>query len=62
MNLVYGWCVERVAEDKREEWDAQLTAALPGREKAEPTPFVAEQEAADFMATMAAHQARTKAS
>jgi len=56
MNCVYGWCVERV--EKRDEWDAMLTAELPGREKAKPTEQQMEQEGADFMATMMAHQAR----
>jgi hypothetical protein len=43
---------------RREQWDTELNAALPGREKVAPTPFQEEQEAADFMATMAMHQAR----
>lgn len=59
LNLVYAWCIERIPSDKREEWEMQLTAALPGREKARPTPSVAEQEGADFMAAMAMHQSRT---
>lgn len=62
MNLIYGWCVERVQPEKREEWEMMLETPLPGLEKAEPTPFQAEDEAADFMATMAMHQARTTAS
>jgi hypothetical protein len=58
MNCVYGWCVERIEYDKREEWEAQLTAELPGREKAKPTEQQIEQEGADFMAAMMAHQQR----
>jgi hypothetical protein len=61
MNLVYGWCVERVNPDKREEWDSLLTAALPGQEKARPTEQQAADEGSAFMATMAMHAARTTA-
>jgi hypothetical protein len=56
MNLVYGWCVERIDPEKREEWDVMLTDPLPGREKAAPAPFQVEQEAESFMATLAMHQ------
>lgn len=59
MNLVYGWCVERVEEKKREEWDMMLTQPLPGTETEEPTQWQAEDEGADFMAAMQAHAART---
>jgi len=58
MNLVYGWCIDHIDPEKREEWDIMLHDPLPGREKAEPTPFQVEQEAADFMATLAMHQAQ----
>jgi hypothetical protein len=58
MNCVYGWCVERVDPEKREQWEAELTAVLPGREKAKPTDRQLEQEGADFMAAMMAHNAR----
>lgn len=58
MNCVYGWCVERIDPEKREEWDMMLSAALPGQEKAEPTEQQMEQEGADFMAAMAMHQAQ----
>lgn len=61
MNCIYAWCIERVPSEKREEWDMMLTEPLPGQEKAAPTPFQADQEAADFMATMAMHQAQTRA-
>lgn len=57
MNLVYAWCVERIETDKRAQWEAQLAEPLPGQEKEQPTPFEAEQEASDFMATMAMYQA-----
>lgn len=56
MNIVYGWCVERIDHEKRVEWDAMLREPLQGREAAPPTQFQAEDEAADFMATMAMHQ------
>jgi hypothetical protein len=59
MDLVYGWCVPRIEPEKLEEWRAMLSDPLPGREKAAPAPFQAEQEAADFMATMAMHATRT---
>lgn len=58
MNCVYTWCVERV--EKREEWDAMLTAALPGQEAVAASPFQAEDEGADFLATMQQHQRLTQ--
>jgi hypothetical protein len=58
MNLVFAWCVQRIAEDKREMWEAELRAPLPGREKAAPTTAEIEAEGDEFMATMAMHQAR----
>jgi hypothetical protein len=58
MNCVYTWCLLHIDPQRREQWDTELNAALPGREKVAPTPFQEEQEAADFMATMAMHQAR----
>jgi hypothetical protein len=61
MNLVYAWCIERISAEKREQWEMDLAAPLPGREKARPTPLQVDQEAADFMATMQAHQARVGA-
>jgi hypothetical protein len=60
MNLVFTWCVARIDPEKREQWEIELRAPLPGWEKVEPTPFVAEQEAADFMATLAMHQAQAR--
>jgi hypothetical protein len=59
MNLVYGWCVERVPEDKLEMWLTQLAEPLPGHENAAPTRMQIESEGADFMAAMAAHSARS---
>jgi len=58
MNLVYGWCVERIDPEKREEWDALLNDPLPNQvvQRAAPTPFQAEDEGASFMATLAMHQ------
>jgi hypothetical protein len=61
MNFVYAWCVERIPPEKREQWEIDLAAPLPGQERAAPTPFQAETEGADFMATMAAHAARQSA-
>lgn len=58
MNMVFAWCVERIEPDKREQWEMMLTEPLPGMEAAPATPFQAEQEGADFMAALAAHQAR----
>jgi hypothetical protein len=58
MNLVFAWCVERIEPDKREQWVMMLTEPLPGMEAAPPTPFQAEDEAADFMAALAMHQAQ----
>lgn len=58
MNLVFAWCVQRIAEDKREMWEVELRGPLPGREKAAPTMAEAEAEGDEFMATMAMHQAR----
>jgi len=60
MNLVWGWCVERLPDDKREGWLIEMQAPLPGREKAAPTQIQAESEGADFMATMAMHTARSR--
>lgn len=60
MNLVFTWCVARIDPEKREQWEMELRAPLPGQEKAKPTPFVAEQEASDFMATLAMHQAQNR--
>ena len=58
MNLVFGWCMGHLEHEKREEWTAMLRDPLPGQKaaKAAPTPFQAEDEANDFMATMAMHQ------
>ncbi|MFL5861748.1 MAG: hypothetical protein ACJ780_13360 [Solirubrobacteraceae bacterium] len=58
MNLVFAWCVERIADDRREMWEADLRAPLPGREKTAPTTAEIAAEGDDFMATMAMHQAR----
>jgi hypothetical protein len=58
MNLVFGWCVAHIEPEKREQWEIMLSDPLPGQEKAPPTPFQAEDEAADFMSTLAMHQAR----
>jgi hypothetical protein len=60
MNLVFAWCVERIPSEKREQWEIELSAPLPGQEKVAPTPFQADDEAAAFMATMAMHQTQTR--
>ena len=53
LNLVYAWCVHRIAPERREEWDAMLTAPLEGQVQA--TDRQIEQEGDDFMAAMAMH-------
>ena len=60
MNLVYAWCVQRIEPEKLADWQAMLAEPLPHQvaAKAAPTPFQAEDEASDFMATMAMHQAQ----
>ena len=62
MNLVFAWCVARIDPEKREQWEIELSAALPGQieQKAPPTPFQADDEAQAFMATMAMHQAQAR--
>jgi hypothetical protein len=51
--------VARVDPEKREDWDNDLTAPLPGQERRKPTEAVLEKEASDFMATMMQHKALT---
>lgn len=60
MNLVEGWCLAHIDPERREEWHMMLTDPLPGQEAAPPTPFQAEDEGADFMATLAMHQAQRR--
>ncbi len=55
--LVYGWCVSGMNAERREQFDYQLSAPLPGREKAAPNEVVAEVEGQAFMAAMMQHQA-----
>jgi hypothetical protein len=50
-NAVYTWCIARVEEEKREEWDNMLTAPLPGQED-RVTDNVAEEEGMAFMQVM----------
>ena len=59
LNCVYAWCVARIPDENREEWDTQLIAPLPGQEAALPSEAQIEQEGMDFMAAMAAHQQLT---
>jgi hypothetical protein len=56
LNCVYTWCVERIPNDKREEWENMLEAPLPGREKAAPSEAQMEREGSDFMAAMQMHR------
>ena len=58
LNCVYTWCVEQVGPQGRERFDENLTAPLPGWEKAKPSPAEAEEEGAAFMAAMAMAQQR----
>jgi hypothetical protein len=60
MNLVYAWAVERIAPEKRQDWEMMLSEPLPSQvaKKADPTPFQAKDEEDAFMATMAMHQAQ----
>lgn len=58
LNCIYAWCVERINPDYREQWEADLVAPLPGQEKKAASEAQVEQEGADFMATLAMHQAR----
>lgn len=54
--LVYGWCVRNMEDERREQFDYDLAAPLPGREKAAPMDAVAEIEGSAFMAAMMQHQ------
>ena len=58
--LVYGWCVRNMDPDRREQFDADLAAPLPGQEtKAHVSEMVAEIEGQAFMAAMAQHKMLT---
>jgi hypothetical protein len=61
LNCVYAWCVERINPDKREEWEAQLNAPLPGEDTRVVVASEAdiEREGAMFMAAMSQHQILT---
>lgn len=52
-NLVYGWCVKWLNEDKREKFDYDLTAPLPGTSTRHVSEATAEAEGAAFLAVMA---------
>lgn len=54
MNFVYSWCVERVPEDKLDEWITELHDLLPWQD-ADSTAGE-EAEAASFFAMQAAQQ------
>jgi len=55
--LVYGWCVRDMDLERRQQFDYNLAAPLPGREKVKPADTVAEIEGSAFMAAMRQHQA-----
>ncbi len=50
-NLVYGWAIQRIEPEKREEWDYMLTAPFPGETEVV-SEFRDEDEGASFMAMM----------
>lgn len=56
LNCVYAWCLEQVGREGREQFEEDLTAPLPGMEKAKPSPVQVEEEGAAFMAAMALAQ------
>jgi hypothetical protein len=58
-NLIYAWCVQWMDAEKREQWDYELSAPLPGADPHRVSEQQVEQEAADFMATLAMHQGMT---
>jgi len=51
--------VERINPEKREEWEAQMMAPLPGESPAVVSDAVVEAEGAAFMAAMGQHAALT---
>lgn len=55
--LVYGWCVSQMDDERRERFDYELSAPLPGHEQQRPNDTVAEFEGQAFMAAMMQHQA-----
>jgi len=57
VTLVYGWCVERIDPNMREEWEAMLVAPIPGREK-QASPQMIEDEGEAFMAMMQYNEAQ----
>lgn len=52
LNFVYAWAVERIPQDKLEEWIHMLNQPLPGRE-AKPTEEELIEDGESFMAAMA---------
>lgn len=50
-NLVYAWCIERVAPDKLDDWMAELEDLLPWQDSTSEAAVNAESES--FMAMMA---------
>lgn len=54
-NAVYTWCLHRIEDDKREQWEYMLNAPLPGQEE-RVTENVAEVEGAAFMQMMETNQ------
>lgn len=52
-NLVYGWCVQWLNAEKREKFDHDLTAPLPGLPPTRVSPATVETEGEAFMAVLA---------
>lgn len=50
LNLVYAWCIERVAHDELENWLAELADLLPWQDAS--TLAAEEAESASFMRMM----------
>lgn len=48
LSVVYAWAVERIPGEKREQWEFDLDAPLPGREAKEPSEEDLQREFDDF--------------
>lgn len=48
LNFTWQWCMERLTEEKREEWIMQMEMPLPGSEAKEPTEEQLEREFAGW--------------
>lgn len=58
LNLVYAWCVAHIDPEKREDWEYQMNAPIPGRET-QVSEATAEVEGEGFLAMMQQHQSLT---